>query len=70
MSPTPSAGMIYMLVDAAFSAAMGKIERDKLLVNVQQLEARGASLEEITKAIRKMAADAIAAAQDEINRAP
>jgi len=62
--------LVYTLVDAAFSAAIGKVERDKLLARVQEMAASGASLEEITKAIRKMAGDAIAAAQDEINRAP
>ena len=70
MSPPLPVGMIYMLVDATFSAAIGKIERDKLLIPVQQMEARGATLEEITKMIRGMAGTAISDAQAEINRAP
>lgn len=63
-----SAGL-YLLLDAAFGALAAKVERDALLAKVKELEVSGASPEKITEELRKMRDTAIAAAQDEINRA-
>ncbi len=59
---------IYLLADALLSALAAKLERDVILAKVRELEAGGATLDEVTHALRKMRDEAIQKAQDEINR--
>ena len=62
-----SAG-VYMLADALLGALAAKIERDVLLATVKQMEAKGASPEQITDELKRMRDNAIQLAQEEINR--
>ena len=63
-----SAGL-YQLADVLLGALAAKIERDILLAKVQELEAKGATPEQLTDELRKMRDEAIAKAQAEINAA-
>jgi hypothetical protein len=60
---------IYLVVDAAFSLLSAKFERDAILARVKEREAQGATPEQIVADLRTMRDEAIAKAQDTINRA-
>ena len=62
-----SAG-IYMVLDAAFSALSAKFERDAILAKVKEAEANGATPEQIVASLKAMRDEAIAAAQDVIDK--
>jgi hypothetical protein len=62
-------GGIYLVVDAALSLLAAKFERDAIIARVREKEAAGATPEEITADLKAMRDEAIAKAQDAINRA-
>ena len=63
-------GGIYLVVDAALSLLAAKFERDAIIARVREKEAAGATPEEITADLKAMRDEAIAKAQDAINRQP
>ena len=60
---------LYMLADALLGALSAKLERDVLLAKVRELEGKGATVDQITVAIRQMETEALQKAQQEIDRA-
>jgi anthranilate phosphoribosyltransferase len=59
---------LLKLLDIALTAAAVGLEREAILAKVTELQAKGATPEELVEAIRQMRDEAIAKAQGEINR--
>lgn len=57
---------MYMLADALLGALAAKLERDVILAKIQDLEAKGATPEQLTDELRKMRDEAITKAQLDI----
>lgn len=55
---------LYLLADALISGLEAKLERDAILAKVRDMEAKGASLEQITTSLRQMRDDAIKQAEE------
>lgn len=58
-----------MLINAAFEAVAVGLTRESVIAKAQELEAKGATPEQIAVALRDMRDQAIAEAQEKINRA-
>jgi hypothetical protein len=64
-----SEAMIMKLIDVGLTAAAIGLERESILGRVTELQAQGATPEEIADALVRMRDDAINAAQGKLDRA-